>query len=166
MSIGRSKAGRGFWLKASQFVPYPRDRVFKFFSDASNLQSLTPAWLHFSVITPQPICIEAGTLIDYQLRIHRVPVRWQSLISQWEPPFRFVDEQTRGPYRRWHHEHVFEAADGGTLCRDNVEYEVYGGSLANFLFVRPDLFKIFAFRQARLRELFPEAGDSALRTGR
>ena len=75
---------------------------------------------------------------------------------------RFVDEQTRGPYRRWRHEHVFETADGGTMCRDAVDYVVYGGSLINTLFVRPDLFKIFAFRQDKLRELFPETGASTV----
>jgi ligand-binding SRPBCC domain-containing protein len=104
--------------------------------------------------------IVAGTVIDYRLWVHGVPVRWQSRISQWDPPWRFVDEQTRGPYRRWHHEHVFEAADGGTLCRDLVDYEVYGGSLINFLLVRPDLFRIFAFRQRKLRELFPPTNSA------
>ena len=76
----------------------------------------------------------------------------------WEPPLRFVDEQTRGPYRRWRHEHVFEEVDGGTLCRDIVDYEVYGGSLIDALLVRPELIKIFNFRQSKLRELFPPSG--------
>jgi ligand-binding SRPBCC domain-containing protein len=153
---------RSFQLEASQFLPYPRDQVFEFFSDASNLQSLTPEWLHFSVITPSPVHIVAGTLIDYRLRVRGVPLRWQSRISVWEPPIRFVDEQIRGPYRRWHHEHLFEAVEGGTLCRDMVDYAVYGGSLINLLFVRPDLFKIFAFRQSKLDELFPETSASKL----
>jgi ligand-binding SRPBCC domain-containing protein len=161
--IVRSPSGRGYRLESSQFLPYPRDQVFEFFSDASNLQSLTPAWLHFSVFTPPPIHIAAGTLIDYRLRIHGVPLRWQSRISVWEPPLRFVDTQTRGPYRRWHHEHLFEVAEGGTLCHDIVDYAVYGGSLINTLFVRPDLSRIFAFRQSKLRELFPETGASNLR---
>lgn len=156
MRIVGSPTGRGYRLEASQFLPYPRDQVFEFFSDASNLQSLTPAWLYFSVITPPPIHMAAGTLIDYQLRIHGMPLCWQSRISVWEPPLRFADEQTRGPYRRWHHEHLFEAAEGGTRCRDIVDYDVYGGSLINALFVRPDLFKIFAFRRSKLCELFPD----------
>jgi ligand-binding SRPBCC domain-containing protein len=161
-----SPSGRGFRLRASQFLPFPRDQVFDFFSDASNLQSLTPTSLHFYVVTPPPIRIAAGTLIGYRLRVHGVPLRWQSRISVWEPPLRFVDEQTRGPYRRWHHEHLFEAAEGGTLCHETVDYAVYGGSLINALFVRRDLFKIFAFRQGKLRELFPETGDSRLRLNR
>jgi len=80
----------------------------------------------------------------------------------WNPPFRFVDEETRGPYKRWHHEHVFEQAERGTMCRDIVDYEVYGGKLINSRLVRPDLFKIFTFRQSKLRELFPEIGNSTL----
>jgi ligand-binding SRPBCC domain-containing protein len=163
MRIVGSPSGRGSRLEASQLLPYPRDQVFEFFSDASNLQSLTPAWLHFSVITPPPLHIAAGTRIDYRLRLHGVPFCWQSRISVWEPPLRFVDEQTRGPYRRWRHEHIFEAVEGGTLCHDLVDYAVYGGSLIDALFVRRDLFKIFAFRRSKLRELFPETGASTLR---
>lgn len=161
--IETSPAGSGFRLEASQFLPYPRDQVFAFFSDASNLQSLTPAWLRFSVLTPPPILIADGTLIDYRLQVHGIPLRWQSRISVWDPPLRFVDEQTRGPYHRWHHQHVFEVVDGGTLCRDIVDYAVYGGSLINALFVRPDLLKIFAFRQSKLREVFPTTGASLLK---
>ncbi len=163
VNIVRVPSGHGFQLKSSQFLSYPQEQVFEFFSDAFKLQSLTPTWLHFSVVTPPPICIAAGTLIDYRLKIHGVPMRWQSRIRVWEPPWRFVDEQTRGPYRRWHHQHEFEPADGGTLCRDTVEYAVFGGSLINMLFVRPDLFKIFAFRQSRLRELFPTTDTASLK---
>jgi ligand-binding SRPBCC domain-containing protein len=156
LRIERSATGRGFRLEAAQYVPYPQNKVFEFFSDALNLQALTPTWLQFSIITPTPIGIAAGTLIDYRVRVHGVPLRWQSRISVWEPPMRFVDEQLRGPYRSWRHEHVFEPAEGGVVCRDAVEYEVYGGPLVNALVVRPELFKIFAFRQAKLREFFPE----------
>ena len=127
---------------------------------------MTPHGCTFPSSRQPPIRIAAGTLIDYRLRVHGLPLRWQSRISVWEPPLRFVDEQTRGPYRRWHHEHVFETADGGTLCHDIVDYAVYGGSLINALFVRPDLFKIFAFRQSKLRELFPDTGTSTLRAHR
>jgi ligand-binding SRPBCC domain-containing protein len=154
-----SPTGRGYRLTAAQFIPQPRERVFEFFSDAFQLEALTPAWVGFSVLTPAPICIAVGTLIDYRLKLHGIPIQWQSRISVWEPGRRFVDEQTRGPYRRWQHEHVFETCDGGTLCRDMVEYEVYGGSIINALFVRPDLLKIFAYRQTKLRELLP-AGHS------
>lgn len=98
-----------------------------------------------------------GTLINYKLRVRGIPLSWQSRISVWEPPLRFVDEQVRGPYRLWHHEHVFEEVNGGTLCRDCVDYAVYGGRLINSLLVQPDLTTIFSFRQQKLRELFPMA---------
>jgi ligand-binding SRPBCC domain-containing protein len=156
--IGPAPAGDGFRLEAADFLPQPRERLFEFFSDAFQLETLTPPWLRFSVLTPAPIRIEAGTLIDYGLRLHGLPLRWQSRIEVWEPPLRFVDVQTRGPYRRWRHEHLFEAIGDGTLCRDLVDYAVFGGRLLNALLVRRDLLKIFAFRQQRLRELFPAPG--------
>ena len=162
ITLAVSPTGRGYRLAASQFLPCAPEQVFDFFSDAMNLQTLTPPWLRFTVLTPSPIHIGPGALIDYRLRVHGIPIRWQSCISVWDPPFCFVDEETRGPYKRWHHEHVFEEAEGGTLCRDLVDYEVFGGKLVNSLLVRPDLFKIFAFRQSKLRELFPESANSTL----
>lgn len=161
--IDHSPAGRGYRLESSLLLPYPRDLVFDFFSDASNLQSITPPWLHFSILTPTPIPMQVGTLIDYRLRIHGIPLRWQSRISVWNPPECFVDEQTRGPYRRWHHEHVFELTEGGTLCRDIVEYEVHGGALIHALLVRPDLKKIFRYRREKLQHLFSSDGTSVCR---
>jgi ligand-binding SRPBCC domain-containing protein len=135
-------------------LPSPREKIFGFFSDAFQLEALTPPWMNFHVMTAAPIQLEAGTLIDYKLRIHGIPLRWQSKISVWEPPHRFVDEQLRGPYRRWHHEHVFEETPNGTCVRDVVHYAVPGGSLIHSLFVKPDLMKIFAYRCSKLRELF------------
>lgn len=155
ISIGRSPTGRGYRLETSQLLPYPREQVFALYADAFQLETITPEWLHFHVITPRPINIGQGTLIDYRLRLHGIPIRWQSRISVWEPPFRFVDEQMRGPYRFWHHEHVFESAAGGTMCRDFVDYGVYGGAVINALAVRRDLRKIFAFRRRKIAEAFP-----------
>jgi ligand-binding SRPBCC domain-containing protein len=153
--LGPSPDGRGTRLEAVQFLPYPREDVFAFFSDAFELETLTPRSLHFSVLTAAPITMREGLLIDYTLRLHGIPMRWQSRITAWEPPFRFTDEQTRGPYRRWHHEHHFEAVEGGTLCRDLVDYIAPGGWLIDRLFVRADVQRIFRYREAKLRELFP-----------
>lgn len=153
--IGPHPNRRGVYrLQTSVWIPAPRATIFEFFGDAFQLETLTPPWLHFHVETPRPIEMRPGITIDYRLRIHRIPVRWQSRISTWEPPFRFVDEQVRGPYRLWHHLHTFEERDGGTLMRDEVDYAVPGGPLVHALFVRRDLLEIFAFRRRTLLEIF------------
>lgn len=154
ISFGPATGG-GFRLECAQLLPQPRERVFDFFSDAFQLEAITPPWLQFAVLTLPPIRIAAGTLIDYRLRLHGFPIRWQSRISVWEPPVRFVDEQLRGPYQQWHHEHIFEDVVSGTLCRDVVHYQVPGGWPIEALFVRPSLRKIFRFRQHKLAELLP-----------
>lgn len=137
-----------FWLPAA------REEVFAFFADARNLEAITPSWLSFRILTPAPLVMRAGAEIAYRLRIHGVPVRWLTEITVWEPPFRFVDEQRRGPYRQWVHEHTFEARDGGTLCRDDVRYAVPGGCVVNALFVRRDVRVIFAHRRKMLERHF------------
>lgn len=98
--------------------------------------------------------MHAGALIDYQIRIHGVPVRWRTEIAEWNPPTGFVDQQLRGPYRLWRHAHTFTEKDGGTQCDDRVEYAVPGGALINWLFVRRDVEKIFAYRAAALKKHF------------
>lgn len=148
------KPGR-YALTAEFWLPQGIERVFRFFADAQNLQAITPPWLGFSVLTPAPIAMHAGVVIDYRLRIHGIPLHWRSEITVWEPPFRFVDEQRRGPYRYWRHLHTFEERDGGTLCRDLVEYAPPGGRFVNWLIVRRDLARIFAYREAALRRHFP-----------
>jgi ligand-binding SRPBCC domain-containing protein len=109
-------------LETELWLPQPRSKVFPFFADAHNLEILTPPWLHFEVVSPGPLEMKVGLRIDYRLKIHGIPVRWQSEISSWDPPYHFVDEQRRGPYNLWHHEHRFEEKDGGTLCRDVIQY--------------------------------------------
>lgn len=136
------------------WVPRPRPEVFPFFADARNLEAITPPWLRFEILTQTPIHIRAGTLIDYRIRVHGLPLRWRTEIAEWDPPHRFVDTQLRGPYRFWHHTHTFEERDNGTLCGDVVRYRPIGGALANWLFVGRDVEKIFAFRAQRLRQLF------------
>src|SRR5688572_20555086 len=125
------------WLRCS------KEQVFAFFADAGNLEAITPGWLNFKTLTPAPIKMKAGTLIDYKLRIRGLPMRWRTEITAWEPPTRFVDEQKRGPYRLWIHEHCFETKDGGTLCTDQVRYAMLGGQMINWMFVRRDVARIF-----------------------
>ena len=135
-------------FKSELWLRLPPEKVFLLFADASNLQAITPPWLNFKIVTPAPITMHAGTLIDYQLRLHGVPLRWRTRINVWQPPVRFVDEQIRGPYRQWIHEHTFEPHDGGTLCRDVVRYAVLFDFLAHRWLVRPDIEKIFRFRSS------------------
>jgi ligand-binding SRPBCC domain-containing protein len=131
-----------------------QEKVFEFFSDPHNLDRLTPAWLHFEILTPAAVKIEQGSLLDYRLRMHGIPIRWQSEIAVWHPPQHFVDRQTKGPYSLWVHEHTFEDHDGGTVIGDNVEYAVPGGSLVQKLLVAPDLERIFKYRHQILEGLF------------
>jgi ligand-binding SRPBCC domain-containing protein len=147
-----------YTLDYQLWLPRPIEQVFDFFADASNLQQLTPSSLHFQIVTPTPIEMRPGARIDYRLRIRGVPMGWQSEITVWEPPRRFVDEQRRGPYRQWIHEHLFEEQNGGTLVRDLVRYDVRCGWLVNRLFVRRELESVFAFRHKRMESLL--GGDS------
>ncbi len=145
-------------LETELWLPQPRSKVFPFFADAHNLEILTPPWLHFEVLSPGPLEMKVGLRIEYRLKIHGIPVRWQSEISAWDPPYRFVDEQRRGPYNLWHHEHRFEEKDGGTLCSDVIQYRAPGGpfrALVERFFVRPDVETIFQFRTRKMLELFP-----------
>ena len=150
-----------FELSTSVALPHPRERVFAFFADAGNLDSLTPPWLSFRILTPRPIEMRAGTLIDYRLSLHGVPIRWRTRIERWEPPTAFVDEQLRGPYRLWHHTHTFTEVDGGTRVDDRVRYRVPGGHLVHRLFVEPDLRRVFGYRVAALRRAFGVSDTAA-----
>jgi ligand-binding SRPBCC domain-containing protein len=143
-------------LRTELWLPRPVKDVFPFFADARNLETLTPPWLSFKVLTQGEIEMAPGTIIDYRLRVHGIPIRWRSEIKVWEPNRRFVDEQRRGPYRLWIHEHSFTDREGGTLAEDKVEYAVPGGALVHRLFVQKDVRSIFDYRAEKLRELFPE----------
>lgn len=152
--VYRQSAMREHLLEREQLIPAPLDRVFAFFSDAANLQRLTPAYLNFRILTPLPIVMRVGTLIDYRISLHGLPLRWRTRISVWEPGVRFVDEQLKGPYRLWIHEHTFEATSDGTIARDSVRYAHFGGPLVHRYFIRPKLEEIFDFRKAAMGEVF------------
>ncbi|MEZ6125194.1 MAG: SRPBCC family protein [Planctomycetaceae bacterium] len=145
---------RGWLLTAEQELPVRRSVLFEFFSDAFQLEQLTPPWLNFRVLTKAPIKIQSGTLIDYRLKLHGIPIRWRTEISAWNPPESFTDRQLRGPYLLWEHLHTFTETASGTIVRDQVRYQVPGGALVNWLFVQRDVVRIFRFRQQRMRDLF------------
>lgn len=145
-------------LERRQRIDRPIDEVFAFYGDARNLERITPPLLGFEVTTPGPIEMGAGTLIEYRLRLHRIPVSWRTRMEAWEPPHRFVDVQVKGPYTLWEHTHTFAAdGPGATTIEDRVRYSIpFGplGELADRLLVRRDLRRIFDFRQeAVAREL-------------
>ena len=142
-------------LRFEQFLGAPRATVFPFFADARNLERITPPWVHFRILTPGPIAMRAGTLIDYRIRVRGVPLRWRTEIAEWDLPGHFVDVQLRGPYRLWRHTHSFVEVQGVTLCCDEIRYAVVGGALVNRLFVQPDVERIFAHRREVLAGLFP-----------
>jgi ligand-binding SRPBCC domain-containing protein len=138
-------------LRQEQVLPGTPDEVFPFFADAGNLEAITPDWLGFRIVTPRPIEMRVGTLIEYRLRLHGLPISWLTRIEEWEPGVRFVDAQLTGPYRLWHHTHEF-APDGdrGTRMCDTVRYALpFGplGEIARRAFVARDLERIFAFRR-------------------
>jgi ligand-binding SRPBCC domain-containing protein len=144
-------------VERSQRLGLPVEAVFAFFADARNLEAITPPWLRFRVIATGEIEMRPGTLIEYRLRLHGLPVRWVTRIAEWEPGRRFVDEQIRGPYRLWQHVHAFEDdGEGGTVVRDRVRYRLpfgLAGEAAHVLFVRRDLTRIFDFRRAAVERL-------------
>jgi ligand-binding SRPBCC domain-containing protein len=144
-------------LRARLWLPRPIQEVFIFFSDAENLEKITPLWLHFWITSPKPIPMKRGTRIDYKLRLKGLPLRWQSEISVWDPPHCFVDEQRKGPYKKWRHEHRFQEKDGGTLVLDEVQFAAWGGKIVEKLFVEKDLRRIFEFRQGAMQTTFTKS---------
>ena len=127
--------------------------MFSFFSDPHNLEIITPEWLRFRVLS-RGIEMKLGSFIDYRLRLRGIPIRWQSEITTWNPPYCFVDQQCRGPYTEWIHTHQFEEMEGSTKVADNVRYDHLGGRWVNYLFVVRDLEEIFSYRKSKLQELF------------
>ncbi|MHC4420562.1 MAG: SRPBCC family protein [Planctomycetota bacterium] len=161
MTVSICQIDKGFLLEASLWLPGRREQVFEFFADAQNLERITPPSLRFRILTPQPIEMRQGALIDYELQVRGVPAGWRSVISVWEPPGRFVDEQLRGPYRWWRHEHLFIDEGNETLILDRVKYGVPGGRVINRLFVAAELMRIFEFRRRKLQELLGSTNGAA-----
>ncbi|MEZ5063496.1 MAG: SRPBCC family protein [bacterium] len=154
-------------LERVQFIPRPREEVFAFFSDARNLERLTPEFLNFRILTPGRIEMRPGALIDYELRLHGLPVRWRTRIERFEAPRTFVDLQLSGPYRLWHHTHEFLEVAGGTQMRDAVDYELPAGpigEIAHELWVKKQLERIFSYRWQAVESVFGPASTSSERT--
>ena len=149
-------AGRVYVLERRQRLELPVQRAFEFYAEARNLALITPPWMGFEVITPGPIEMRPGALIDYRLKLHGVPVRWRTRIVVWEPPLRFVDIQVRGPYALWEHTHTFEPdGEHAVLIGDRVRYAIPLGPLgraAHTAFVKRDLKQVFDYRALAVTE--------------
>ncbi len=144
-------------LEREQWIPAPLGEVFEFFSDVRNLEAITPSWLRFRIVTPTPVTLKEGALIEYRLSWWIAHLRWKTRIVEWRPPHSFVDEQLSGPYRRWEHTHSFREEPGGTRMFDTVRYELpWGmlGRLAHRVRVRGDLERIFDYRARVIRARF------------
>ena len=155
-------------LVREQRVALPIEQTFEIYADAFNLEVITPPFLRFRVVSPAPVLMGVGTLIEYRLRLHGIPVRWLTRIEEWEPPLRFVDRQVSGPYALWHHTHEFETDGDATLIRDRVRYRIgFGplGSLALRLLVRRDVEGIFDYRRAAMSELIRSRQKQAITAG-
>jgi ligand-binding SRPBCC domain-containing protein len=143
-------------LHREQWIARPIEAVFAFFADARNLEAITPAWLGFRILTPEPITMRSGSRIQYRLFWHGLPMRWLTEIESWNPPSEFVDVQLKGPYRCWRHTHRFESIDGGTLMRDEVRYAIpfgFLGQLAHGWLVKAELNSLFDYRAAMISNL-------------
>ena len=145
-------------LKTSQQLPSTPAEIFPFFAEAANLERLTPPELHFHIITPRPLKMQLGTLIQYRLRLFGVPFKWLTRIRHWDPPHTFTDEQLRGPYRTWVHTHRFQAHDGGTRLKDEIFYRLPLFPLGESAYplVKWQLRRIFAFRREAISRLLNE----------
>jgi ligand-binding SRPBCC domain-containing protein len=144
-------------LEREQIIKRPPAEVFEFFADAGNLERITPPELNFNIITPQPIDIKKGALIDYRLKLRGIPITWKTEITQWNPPFDFVDSALKSPYKQWIHLHTFEEnAAGETIMKDSVRYRLPLeplGDLAHF-YVKKELKYIFDYRYKVIEEIF------------
>ena len=142
-------------------LPLPRAQVFTFFAEAGNLQRLTPPELGFTILTPQPVRLAEGALIDYQLRLFGLPLQWQTRITHWDPPHQFVDEQLRGPYTLWMHTHRFYEQEDFTTMEDEVQYRLPLWPLGEVAYplVRAQLQRIFQYRQQSIRKDLVGAGE-------
>ncbi len=144
-------------FEREQWLPQPVEKLFAFFCNPHNLETITPPFLHFRVLRCSDTEIRQGTIIDYRLRLHGIPIRWRTRIEEWVPGVRFVDLQLRGPYTLWHHTHEFEPDRGGTTVRDRVRYRVPFGAVGRLVagaWVRRDVEAIFDHRRRRMCELF------------
>ena len=144
-------------LQYKQFIDKNINEVFDFFSNPENLSVITPKKLNFTILTPGPIKMKDGQLIDYTITLLGKKIRWRTMITDYEPPKMFIDQQLKGPYSMWHHEHSFKEVKNGVEIIDTIHYSVpfgFLGDIVNFLFIRRDLENIFKHRKVVIEPYF------------
>ncbi len=144
-----------FVLESRVWLARPRPEVFAFFADPRNLARVLPASLGFRV-ERAPSTLAPGAILDLSVRWLGMRLGWRSYIREYDPPFRFVDVQVRGPYARWEHRHRFLEDEGATLVEDRVTYRLPGGPLgrvAHALVVGRQLRAMWSYRRRKLDEL-------------
>ena len=149
-----------YHMHREQFVERPLEEVFAFFENPQNLARITPGSVGFEILTPPPIIMKAGLILDYTIKVFGMRMHWTTMITDYEPPHRFADVQLKGPYEFWHHTHTFESVSGGTLMTDDILYLIpYGplGKIANLLMVKRQLKNIFDYRAAVIKGIFGPA---------
>jgi len=152
-----SESPRPNWrLECEMTAPVRIEQAFALFEDPYNLTKVTPGWLKFRIETRHRISMSRGAEIDYTIRWLGLPVNWSTLITDYDPPRLFVDQQIRGPYKVWRHRHEFRETAAGTIISDRVDYRLplgFLGDLAHALVVRRQLIGIFRFRQRAIADL-------------
>ena len=147
-----------YTIKKEQIISRNILEVFDFFSKPENLSIITPPKMNFNILTPSPIEMKEGALIDYTVKILKFPIRWRTLITKYDPPSIFVDQQLKGPYSIWHHTHKFKKIDDNeTLIEDIIAYAVpfgFIGRIMHSIYIKRDLNKIFAYRAKKIKEIF------------
>ncbi|MFH2131013.1 MAG: SRPBCC family protein [bacterium] len=153
------EAGMVYTLETAVELALDRTSVFEFFADAGNLEQITPPELRFRIITPLPVQIRQGTIINYRLRLYGIPFNWQTQIIHWEPPIKFIDSQIKGPYRTWIHTHRFSETERGTLMEDRVEYQLPVSPIGELIspLVKRQVKRIFDYRQATILQILEQA---------
>jgi len=144
-------------FEQTQKINKPLDEVFEFFSKLENLGKITPNWLKFEIKTSPEQTMKKNAVFIYKIKFHNVPMKWKTLITKYEPPYLFVDEQAKGPYKKWVHTHTFEEVNGFTVMSDKVEYDLYGGifkSIVHSAFVKNSIVEIFSYRKKIISEVF------------
>ncbi|MBZ0178613.1 MAG: SRPBCC family protein [Ignavibacterium sp.] len=150
-----------FNIFMEQIVDANLNEVFEFFENPENLGVITPDWMKFEILTPRPLIMKKDAEFDYRINLFSVPLKWKTIITDYDPPYKFVDVQKNGPYKYWHHTHLFETEGDKTKITDNIDYKLYGGPigvLINNIYVRKNLKSIFDFRENKINQLFNTKG--------